>query len=144
MGLLDSIFSSTIGKVIGAIGTLIDKNSTTEEERLAGHAQLALITAQAEAEMAKFDVQFAELQSKVIIAEAQSQSWMTRNWRPITMLTFAFVVLYSFIGPSFGAVAVDVPSDLWSVIKLGLTGYIAGRSTEAVAKTVVTAFQKKK
>lgn len=145
MGILDKILAAPFKGIIDAIGSLIDKNSTTEEERLAARAQLAIIQLEADKAMAAADVQFAELQSRVIIAETQSESWMTANWRPLTMLSFVAVVLYTFIGgPLFGLKALTVPPDLWDVIKLGLTGYVVGRSAEKVLPDIVEVMKKDK
>ncbi|MEW5890749.1 MAG: 3TM-type holin [Pseudomonadota bacterium] len=33
-----------------------------------------------------------EKSASVVVAEAQSESWITRSWRPITMLTFVGLI----------------------------------------------------
>lgn len=83
----------------------------------------------------------AELQaaSKVIVAEAKSESWLARNWRPITMLTFVFMIANNYVimpyMQLFGvpAVQLEIHPDMWGLIKLGLSGYIVGRTVEKVA-----------
>jgi hypothetical protein len=131
MGLLDKLLAAPFKGIIEAVGGLIDGISTTDEEKLEAKARLLTITLEAEKVFAAADAQFAEMQSRVIIAEAQSESWWARNWRPFTMLSFVLVIFYNAMaGPLLGTATVPIPGDMWDVIKLGLTGYIAGRTIE--------------
>ena len=75
-------------------------------------------------------------QSSTIIAEAQSKSWLTRSWRPITMLTFVVLIVLE----ATAALPVKLPSDIWVVIKLGLGGYVVGRSVEKIADKISTTY----
>ena len=81
-----------------------------------------------------------EQRMKAIVAEAQSESWLARNWRPITMLTFVAIVannyiLYPYL-TLFGvpSTMLETPEQLWNLINIGLGGYVIGRSAEKVAK----------
>ena len=38
-----------------------------------------------------------DAQKEVIVAEATSQSFIARNWRPIMMLTFVFIIANNYI-----------------------------------------------
>lgn len=85
---------------------------------------------------------------QAIVAEAQSESWLARNWRPITMLSFVAIivnnwVLYPYL-KTFGldVVYLDVPVNVWEIIELGLGGYVIGRSGEKIATAVTTALKK--
>jgi Holin of 3TMs, for gene-transfer release len=79
-----------------------------------------------------------EARSKIIIAEAQSQSWIARNWRPIIMLLFGVIIANNYIlNPWFDClfnihVTMAIPPDMWALLKLGIGGYIVGRSAEKV------------
>ncbi len=79
-------------------------------------------------------------QSNIVIAEAQSKSWLTRSWRPITMLTFVALVVLD----ATGALPVKLPPDVWTVIKIGLGGYVVGRSVEKIADKVSATYMDKK
>ena len=76
--------------------------------------------------------------SDVIQAEAKSDSWMASNWRPILMLTFTAIVavnwlilpVVSWFGPHL--VPLVLPPDMWDVLKIGVGGYIVGRSGEKI------------
>ncbi len=51
------------------------------------------------------------------------------------MLLFGFVILYTVIAPAFGLPDVDmtgVPDRLWTLMTVGIGGYIASRGFEKV------------
>ncbi len=72
----------------------------------------------------------------VIVAEAQGESWMQRNWRPLTMLSFTAVIINNYIiAPyvqAYGGVAVvlEIPDGMWGLLTMGLGGYVVGRTLE--------------
>ncbi len=75
---------------------------------------------------------FLEAQSAVIVAEAQG-NWLSKSWRPLTMLSFVGILIYTFfIGPMMNWKIVPIPPDLWVLLKLGIGGYIGGRSVEKI------------
>jgi hypothetical protein len=124
-------------EAIGAIGGLIDGISTTEEEKLAAKAQLASITQDYRLKLAQVDAEVAKEQARVVIAEAQSVSWLARNWRPLLMLTFVVILVYNWIiSPLFSQPSVTVPSDMWDLLKIGVGGYVVGRSAEKIAPAI--------
>jgi hypothetical protein len=72
----------------------------------------------------------------IIKAEAQSEHWLTANWRPLTMLTFVVIIannyiIYPYLSLFFAeAPVLEIPPDMWDLLKLGLGGYVVGRSAE--------------
>ena len=72
----------------------------------------------------------------VITAEANSKFALAAVWRPITMLTFVAIVannyiLAPYLHAMFGwSVTLDMPTELWELLKIGLGGYVLGRSGE--------------
>ena len=78
---------------------------------------------------------------KVIIAEINSESPLTRLWRPAVAVSFAFVLFwYAFFVPIavgwLGAPPLAVGDKLleWimTLLTISITGYIGGRSVEKV------------
>lgn len=75
-------------------------------------------------------------QTGVIIAEAESEHWLTATWRPITMLVFVAIVAFNYLLEPLLAMfhlpvtPLPLPPDLWDLLKLGLGGYVVGRSVE--------------
>ena len=78
----------------------------------------------------------------IITAEAKSDSWLASNWRPLTMLVFVAIIannylLYPYLSLFWDeAPKLEVPPNMWDLLKLGLGGYVVGRSAEKVAKAI--------
>ena len=128
---------SFLGGAIAPLATLVDDLHTSTEEKLT--LKLALDKAHNEmaAEVLGYESKLAEARSAIIIAEAQSPHLITSIWRPVTMLTFVFLIVYSqFTG-------MEIPPDLWFLVKLGLGGYVVGRSGEKITASVLSASKKK-
>lgn len=92
--------------------------------------------AQAEQQMRQLDNKVVSYQRDIIVAEAKSQSYLARNWRPIMMLSFVAVIINNYmLAPylkMFGVpyAVMEIPPDMWDLLKLGISGYIVGRSAE--------------
>ena len=67
----------------------------------------------------------------VIRAEATGESWLQRNWRPLLMCLFGVIIANNYIiVPLFSTPKADIPPDMWELLKLGVGGYVVGRSVE--------------
>ena len=88
--------------------------------------------------MMDYEKQLLESQKSIIVAEAQGASWMQRNWRPITMLTFLVLVVCD----SFGWLAFRLADQAWTLLQIGLGGYVAGRSLEKISPKIVEVMKK--
>jgi len=75
-----------------------------------------------------------ESAASVITAEAQSESWITRSWRPITMLTFVALVAAHWLGFTAENITPDEISSLLDIVKIGLGGYMVSRGAEKSIK----------
>jgi holin (3TMs family) len=122
--------------IIDGVGGVIDNLTTTDKEKLEAKAQLLVIERQFNAALLQADTEFAKTQAEVIMTESKSEHFLTSTWRPILMLTFTFIIAWNYIFvPILGAftdklhAAVLVP-EMWELLKLGVTGYIVGRSAE--------------
>ena len=82
-----------------------------------------------------------EASMNVIVAEAKSEHWITSAWRPITMLVFVAIVannyiLYPYISLFWDSAPIlDIPPQLWDLLKIGIGGYVVGRTVEKSVKT---------
>lgn len=84
-----------------------------------------------------------QAQRDVIIAEASSESWLTANWRPLVMVVFTGLVVGKWMGWTAAGIGEALELQLLEIIKLGLSGYVVGRSAEKVAPYLSTMFGKK-
>ena len=138
---LNKVLGSTIKDTVGSIGTAVDSLSTSDEEKLKLKNELTSIV--------NTSLNFViKAQADIINAEA-SGNWLQRSWRPILMLSFGFIIIYTkFVAPAFSLPNTELESDFWELLRLGVGGYVVGRSVEKVAdkvtKNVDMPFLKKK
>jgi len=126
-----------ISGLIKPVTDLVDQLHTSDDERLEAKAILLQFQTSLMSKTLDYEKQIAQSQRDIIVSETQANSWLTRSWRPITMLTFVLLVVWSqFTG-------MEVPDDLWFVIKLGLGGYVGGRSVEKSVASVVKVMKAK-
>jgi len=140
MGLLDKIAGLGIKETMEGVSSLAKglrvaftgDDPLTAEQKAALRGQVLQLEGMVEQASAKVD----EVRGNIIIAEAQGGSWLQRNWRPVTMLVFVAIIANNYIlfpyvqlfgGP---AVKLEIPPDMWGLLKLGIGGYIIGRSAE--------------
>jgi hypothetical protein len=113
-----------IGPIVSGVFGVIDKAIEDKDEaaRLKAKLQEMVLTGQ---------MKEIEAAAQVIVAEAQGESWLQRNWRPMLMILFGVIVGNNYIVvPLFGTPAADIPPDMWDLLKLGVGGYVVGRSVE--------------
>ena len=122
-----------IGKVIDGVIGLVDQ--VVEDKDEANKIKATLTEVFNKSDMTKFSEQI-QAQAKVIVAEAQSKSWLTRMWRPILMLSFTAIIVNNYIlAPYLGllfdvSVILEIPEQMWGLLKLGVSGYVVGRTVE--------------
>jgi len=80
-------------------------------------------------------VEEIQAKTKIIIAEAQG-SFLQRNWRPMLMCLFGIIIannyiVYPYLALFFAkAPKMDIPPDMWALLKIGVGGYVMGRTVE--------------
>lgn len=129
-----------ISNVFKPAADLIDELHTSEEEKLQAKAVLTTLENQITSQV--LDIQKAEVEARrdIIVAEAKGESWLQRNWRPVLMMLFGVIIANNYIlNPWLSAmlsidVTMDIPPDMWDLLKLGVGGYVAGRSGEKIIK----------
>ena len=72
----------------------------------------------------------------VIKAEAQGDGWLQRSWRPIVMLVFTALIVARWLGWSAPDLSEAVELKLFSIVQVGLGGYITSRGIEKVADKI--------
>ena len=123
-----------ISGLFKAAGGIVDNLHTSDEERLTLKNSFAELQGSVMSDVLEYQKSLNEAQANIIMAEAGGKSWIQRSWRPVTMLTFVGIVLMRGFGLTV-AVPEAVEVELMSLIKIGLGGYVAGRSIEKVTET---------
>ena len=115
---------------------LIDDIHTSDEERLQLRNVLAKIENDTTLKVIDYEGKLLEAQSSIIMAETQSDSWLVKNWRPLTMLSFVSIVIMYWFGYQPENMSQATIDNVFQLIKIGLGGYVIGRSGEKIAKTL--------
>lgn len=127
MGVID-----LIAGIFKPAAELVDALHTSEEEKL--KAKGHLLDVQAAAMQRVFDYEQEALKAKagIVQAEAQSEHWVTATWRPITMLTFLALA----VGDSLGWLPNPLRDEAWTLLQIGLGGYVVARSGEKIVTQI--------
>lgn len=128
-----------LGDIFKPAAELVDNIHTSEEERLKLKNQLVTLQNSMSVKLLDYEKSLMEAQASVIKNEAQGASWLQRNWRPITMITFLVLVVCDV----FGFLKFRLADQAWTLLQIGLGGYVIGRSVEKTAPSVVNALTKK-
>lgn len=115
-------------------GKLIDR--LWPDKAQADQARLALL------ELAqKGELQELTGRADIVKTEAGSEHWLAASWRPILMLTFGALIVARWLGWSAPGISEAEVLKLWSIVELGLGGYVIGRSAEKIVPAVATALK---
>lgn len=123
---------------IAPITQLIDDLHTSEEERLTVKTKLFEMQTVMAAKLMDYEKSLIDAKARIITAEATGQSWLQRSWRPITMITFLVLV----VADSFGWLTNRLAPEAWTLLQIGLGGYVVGRSVEKIAPKVTEVMRK--
>ena len=133
------IIAPIVGKLFGKAADVIDQ--VVEDKDLANKIKAQLQVQAAQIDHNEFTTHLKEAAS-IIRTEADSQSFLARNWRPGLMALFGLIVFnnyvfYPYLSLFFPeAPMLEVPPDMWGLLKLGVGGYVVGRSGEKIVKVI--------
>lgn len=120
---------SVLAPILGPILEKVLSKISDPQQRLEAELEAKKMVADSEARI-------LEAASEVLVAETTG-SKLQRLWRPLAMINFLLMINYIVIvAPWFGLVnetldAINkVPAELWTLITIGMGGYIMGRSAE--------------
>lgn len=132
-----------LGGIFQPVADVIDNIHTSDEERIQAHAALAAAQASIYAEVLGLEAQLVKSRQATLVAEIQGQSWLQRNWRPVTMISFVAIIVNNYILfpylKAFGideAVLLEIPDGMWTLLQIGVGGYIVGRSGEKIVQNL--------
>jgi len=136
MSWFKDIITGGVDKVVDSVASGLDNLFTSDDERLKARNMLEQIRNQMKTALVASFTQVISDKKEVIIAE-MGGNWLQRSWRPLLMLLFGFIVANEYIiSPYVRAIfSTELPvkpisADMWALLKLGVGGYISGRSIE--------------
>lgn len=124
---LKGLFSSGASTLVENVGEAIDRNVTSDEERLRLKVELDKIHNDYEGEL-----------TKRLQADAQSDSWLSKNVRPLTLITLLFLFLLFSTLDAFKVIVISQQYiDLLGEMSLtALAFYFGSRGVEKITKTI--------
>ena len=117
------MITAILTAVTSLIGKAVDKAIPDKDEAKRLKAELTMAAMQADQAELKGAIQ-------IITAEAQGESWLQRNWRPLLMLWFAALVGAHWLGFTAPNLPESVVNSLLQIVQVGVGGYVIGRSAE--------------
>ena len=130
MSFISKLFTTNAKDLVGEVGNVVDNLTTTQEEKLEAKRKIKEITLSFEAELQK------EV-SKRWEQDMNSDSWLSKNIRPLTLIFLVFsTVLLIFIDSEMINFKVqDQWIDLLQIILITIIGaYFGGRSYEKIKR----------
>jgi len=119
IGLLSSIAAPLLNGLFSAVDQVVEDKD--QADLLKNNLQTLVLQGQ---------MKEVEAAMKIVISEAQGGSWIQRSWRPLTMLTFVALIVARWLGFTAPGITAEVELALFEIIKIGLGGYVVGRSVE--------------
>ena len=129
-----SLLGGPAGSAVGSmIASALGVSNTPDAVAAAikSDPQAAIKIRQIEANLEKTRL---EVRGQAIQAEATGESWLQRNWRPLTMIWFSILLGGYWFGYTPENLSEEAILSLFGLIKLGLGGYVLGRSAEKITK----------
>lgn len=134
-----AVITSFVAGIIGPVAKLIDSLHTSDEEKLLLKAKLIEIEKETIAKAIDFESNLIDAKRDIIVSEAKGDSWIQRSWRPMLMMMITLVVANNFILFPYielffpgNAVMLELPSELYNLMSIGVGGYIFGRTGEKI------------
>lgn len=123
-------------ETIDSIGNAIDKIDNSDE-KLELQLKYKQLLIDLEGAYLNYENRLLENRTRILEKEAKGNSWMQRNWRPILMLVCIYIILNNYIlVPYFKIPVVLLDNNIWNLIEMGVTGYVAGRSLEKISENL--------
>jgi hypothetical protein len=129
--------------ILGAIAPLAKILFNTIEKAVPDKDLQAKLKADLQTQLLQSHTEELKAAASVVEAEAKA-GWFTASWRPLLMYVLIFILVWNYIlGPVIkfffhAAITIDLPGDVWTLLQIGLGGYVVGRSAESVARTMAS------
>jgi hypothetical protein len=99
------------------------------------------LKAQLNTELLKSSTEQLKAAASIVEAEAKA-GWFSASWRPLLMYVLIFILVWNYIiGPVIKlmigtVITFELPGDVWTLLQIGLGGYVVGRSGESIARSL--------
>jgi hypothetical protein len=130
------ILGAGVKETVDSIGNAIDKIDKSDE-KLELQLKYKELLMNIEGSYLDYESKLLESQTTIIQAEAKGESWLQRNWRPMLMCICMFIMLTNYVlVPFFNIPSAVLDDHIWTLMELGIGGYVAGRSLEKISENL--------
>jgi hypothetical protein len=126
---------------LSAIAPLAKMLFSTVDKAIPDKDLAEKLKAQLNIELLKSSTEEIKAAASIVEAEAKS-GWFTASWRPLLMYVLIFILVWNYIiGPVIKlmigtVITFELPGDVWTLLQIGLGGYVVGRSGESIARSL--------
>jgi hypothetical protein len=127
--------------VLNALAPLAKILFNTVDKAVADKDLAAKLKSDLQMQMMQSHTQELQAAARVVEAEAKA-GWFAASWRPLLMYVLIFILIWNYVlGPVVmfffkASITIELPGDVWTLLQIGLGGYVVGRSAESVARTM--------
>ena len=128
--MIGNVLAALLPKVFDVVGEVVEDKDL--KQKLEHQIKFKMMTNEHELNKTATDI---------VLAEAGSKHWLTSTWRPALMWLFIIIIGMNYlvipIANWFAATPIEYlmfPEQFWTLLQIGLGGYVVGRSGEKIAK----------
>ena len=124
-----------VGEVVDRILGKVDQLATSDQERLELRNELESMRIEFARQILDAELELTRKRSELIQAEAKGESWIQRNWRPVTALTFLVLIVLHHLG----VLSIAITDQMWDLLQIMIGGYVVSRGIEKAAPAIAEA-----
>ena len=126
---------NAIGEVLDRILGKVDDLATSDEERMQLRNEIEALRLDFARQMLDAELEVTRKRAEIIQAEAKGESWIQRNWRPVTALTFLVLIVLHHLG----VLSIAITDQMWDLLQIMIGGYVVSRGIEKAAAAIAQA-----
>jgi len=123
---------NAIGEVLDRILGKVDDLATSDEERMQLRNEIEALRLDFARQMLDAELEVTRKRAEIIQAEAKGESWIQRNWRPVTALTFLVLIVLHHLG----VLSIAITDQMWDLLQIMIGGYVVSRGIEKAAPAI--------
>lgn len=123
-----------IGALIPVLSTIATNVSSSLFPSASDKNKKVELEQAVERELIKQSATIEKMAGDIIKEEARA-GFLASSWRPITMLVFVTLITAHWLGFTPEGISEEEVIGLLEIVKVGLGGYVLGRSGEKIVKT---------
>ena len=141
MPVIDKIASLVGGNIADGVAGIIKLFKVDPNLALEKSSELSQLQIQMQGKILDSVNQEMQSSAQVITAEANSQSWLPRNVRPLLLLLWGLLITVNSLVPAIARLWIPgltpLPLDPWvyKLTAIGFTGYVTARTWEKITNS---------